>query len=102
MARERSGRTAQHLVLVARLRHLREGAGLSVPQAAKLLGWHPSTLRRLEQAQTSLDVGQVSALLDRYGAGASETDDIMGLPTRPTCPAGGIRGAMRWTPGSWT
>ncbi|MER6193485.1 helix-turn-helix transcriptional regulator [Streptomyces cyaneofuscatus] len=78
MARERSGRTAQHLVLVARLRHLREGAGLSVPQAAKLLGWHPSTLRRLEQAQTSLDVGQVSALLDRYGAGASETDDIMG------------------------
>ncbi|MFE2295211.1 helix-turn-helix domain-containing protein [Streptomyces sp. NPDC059452] len=78
MARERSGRTAQHLVLVARLRHLREGAGLSVPQAAKRLGWHPSTLRRLEQAQTSLDVGQVSALLDQYGAGVSETDDIMG------------------------
>lgn len=78
MARERSGRTAQHLVLVARVRHLREGAGLSVPQAAKQLGWHPSTLRRLEQAQTSLDVGQVSALLDLYGAGASETDDIMG------------------------
>lgn len=78
MARERSGRTAQHLVLVARLRRLREGAGLSVPEAAKRLGWHPSTLRRLEQAQTSLDVGQVSALLDLYGAGASETDDIMG------------------------
>ncbi|MEW2066967.1 helix-turn-helix transcriptional regulator [Streptomyces sp. NPDC007346] len=78
MARERSGRTVQHLVLVARLRHLREGAGLSVPQAAKRLGWHPSTLRRLEQAQTSLDVGQVSALLDQYGAGVSETDDIMG------------------------
>ncbi|MEU4924157.1 helix-turn-helix transcriptional regulator [Streptomyces parvus] len=78
MARERSGRTARHLVLVARLRHLREGAGLSVPQAATQLGWHPSTLRRLEQAQTSLDVGQVSALLALYGAGAAETDDIMG------------------------
>lgn len=78
MARERSGRTARHLVLVARLRRLREGAGLSVPQAATQLGWHPSTLRRLEQAQTSLDVGQVSALLAAYGAGAAETDDIMG------------------------
>ncbi|MDW4918335.1 helix-turn-helix transcriptional regulator [Streptomyces californicus] len=78
MARERSGRTARHLVLVARLRRLREGAGLSVPQAAAQLGWHPSTLRRLEQAQTSLDVGQVSALLTAYGAGAAETDDIMG------------------------
>ncbi|MDQ0986111.1 helix-turn-helix transcriptional regulator [Streptomyces sp. V2I9] len=78
MARERSGRTARHLVLVARLRRLREGAGLSVPQAAAQLGWHPSTLRRLEQAQTSLDVGQVSALLTAYGAGATETDDIMG------------------------
>nr|WP_272918889.1 helix-turn-helix transcriptional regulator [Streptomyces sp. YIM 132580] len=60
------------------MRNLREGAGLSVPQAAERLGWHPSTLRRLEQAQTSLDVGQVSALLERYGAGAAETDDIMG------------------------
>ncbi|MFJ9624121.1 helix-turn-helix domain-containing protein [Streptomyces sp. NPDC101181] len=78
MARERSGRTAQHLVLVARLRHLREGAGLSVPQVAKRLGWHPTTLRRLEQAQTSLDVGQVSALLGLYGAGATEAEDIMG------------------------
>ncbi|WNF30904.1 helix-turn-helix transcriptional regulator [Streptomyces sp. C11-1] len=78
MARERSGRTAQHLVLVARLRHLREGAGLSVPQAARQLGWHPTTLRRLEQAQTSLDVGQVSALLGLYGAGAAEAEDIMG------------------------
>ncbi|MEE1737011.1 helix-turn-helix transcriptional regulator [Streptomyces sp. BE147] len=78
MARERSGRTAQHLVLVARLRRLREGAGLSVSQAAEQLGWHPSTLRRLEQAQTSLDVGQVSALLAAYGAGAAEAGDIMG------------------------
>ncbi|MFD7418222.1 helix-turn-helix domain-containing protein, partial [Kitasatospora purpeofusca] len=78
VARERSGRTARHLVLVARLRRLREGAGLSVPQAATQLGWHPSTLRRLEQAQTSLDVGQVSALLAVYGPGAAEADDIMG------------------------
>ncbi|MFE1733725.1 helix-turn-helix domain-containing protein [Streptomyces bacillaris] len=77
-ARERSGRTAQHLVLVARLRHLREGAGLSVPQAAKTLGWHPSTLRRLEKAETSLDVGQVGALLELYGANAAEHEDVMG------------------------
>ncbi|WP_457512289.1 helix-turn-helix domain-containing protein [Streptomyces sp. TE33382] len=77
MARERSGRTAQHLVLVARLRSLREGVGLSIPQAARRLEWHPSTLRRLEQARTSLDVGQVSALLDAYGASVAEAGDIM-------------------------
>ncbi|MEV5203174.1 helix-turn-helix transcriptional regulator [Streptomyces sp. NPDC053720] len=78
MARERSGRTAQHLVLAARLRNLREGSGLSVPQAARELGWHPSTLRRLEQAATSLDVGQVGDLLGLYRAGAAEREDIMG------------------------
>ncbi|MGW5295851.1 helix-turn-helix domain-containing protein [Streptomyces bacillaris] len=78
MARERSGRTAQHLVLAARLRRLREIVGLSVPQAAKSLGWHPSTLRRLEKAETSLDVGQVGALLELYGANAAEREDIMG------------------------
>ncbi|MFE3476427.1 helix-turn-helix domain-containing protein [Streptomyces bacillaris] len=86
MARERSGRTAQHLVLAARLRHLREGAGLSVPQAAKTLGWHPSTLRRLERAETSLDVGQVGALLELYGASAGEREDIMGRPAVANAP----------------
>ncbi|MEU4047815.1 helix-turn-helix transcriptional regulator [Streptomyces olivaceus] len=65
MARERSGRTAQHLVLAARLRTLREGAGLSVKQAADPLGAQLATVRRIEQAQTSPDAGQVPGRLRR-------------------------------------
>ncbi|MFF7558272.1 helix-turn-helix transcriptional regulator [Streptomyces olivaceus] len=78
MARERSGRTAQHLVLAARLRTLRESAGLSVKQAADALGAHPATVRRIEQAQTSLDAGQVSTLLAAYGAAQGETTEVLG------------------------
>ncbi|GHI98156.1 transcriptional regulator [Streptomyces olivaceus] len=78
MARERSGRTAQHLVLAARLRTLRESAGLSVKQAADALGAHPATVRRIEQAQTSLDAGQVSTLLAAYGAAPGETEAVLG------------------------
>ncbi|MEU2562038.1 helix-turn-helix transcriptional regulator [Streptomyces longispororuber] len=78
MARERSGRTVAHLVLATRLKVLREAAGLSLKQAACALGAHPATVRRIEQAQTSLDAGQVSALLRAYGAAAAETEDFLG------------------------
>ncbi|MET8826326.1 helix-turn-helix transcriptional regulator [Streptomyces sp. NPDC004610] len=68
MARERSGPTAQQRVLAQRLQALRAGAGLSVTAAAEALGAHPATVRRIEQARTSLDGGQVRTLLDAYGA----------------------------------
>ncbi|MER7970630.1 helix-turn-helix transcriptional regulator [Streptomyces sp. NPDC096080] len=64
----------------------RLGGGLSIPQTVQQLGWHPSTLRRLEQAATSLDVGQVGSLLDTYGASAAEREDIMGRLTAANAP----------------
>ncbi|MFB8441240.1 helix-turn-helix domain-containing protein [Streptomyces niveus] len=78
MARERSGRTVQHLVLAARLKGLREGAGLSSRQAADALGAHPATVRRIELAQTSLDEGQVHTLLTAYGAAPAEITQFLG------------------------
>ncbi|MER5299702.1 helix-turn-helix transcriptional regulator [Streptomyces lasiicapitis] len=78
MARERSGRTVAHLVLATRLQMLRKAAGLNVRQAADALGAHQSTIRRIEQAQTSLDAGQVSALLTAYGASLAEIEEFLG------------------------
>ncbi|MGH4028932.1 helix-turn-helix domain-containing protein [Actinomycetota bacterium Odt1-20B] len=78
MARERSGRTVAHLVLATRLKTLRESAGLTFREAADALGAHPATVRRIEQAQTSLDAGQVSTLLAAYGAGPAETEEFLG------------------------
>ncbi|MFJ8232956.1 helix-turn-helix domain-containing protein [Streptomyces sp. NPDC094448] len=78
MARERSGRTVAHLVLATRLTVLREAAGLSREQAARALGAHSATVRRIEQAQTSLDDGQVRTLLTAYGATPAETREILG------------------------
>ncbi|MGW7084167.1 helix-turn-helix domain-containing protein [Streptomyces sp. NPDC054871] len=86
MARERSGRTVAHLVLATRLKTLRESAGLSFQQAAEALGAHPATVRRIEQAQTSLDAGQVSTLLSVYGAGAAETEEFLGKLTAANRP----------------
>lgn len=78
VARERSGPTVAHLVLATRLKDLREGAGLSPGQAADALGAHPATVRRIEQARTSLDEGQVHTLLQAYGAGPAEIREILG------------------------
>ncbi|MFD0419663.1 helix-turn-helix domain-containing protein [Streptomyces sp. NPDC127108] len=78
MARERSGPTLAHLVLATRLKILREAAGLSRKQAADALGAHPVTVRRIEQAQTSLDEGQVRSLLGAYGAPDAEIEEYLG------------------------
>ncbi|TGZ11791.1 helix-turn-helix domain-containing protein [Streptomyces rhizosphaericola] len=66
--RPRSGPTVQHRVLAARLRILREQAGISLRAAADALGAHPATVRRIERAETGLDVRQVTELLRCYGA----------------------------------
>ncbi|MFD5701109.1 helix-turn-helix domain-containing protein [Streptomyces lasiicapitis] len=78
MARERSGPTLAHLVLATRLKMLREAAGLTRQHAADALGAHPVTVRRIEQAQTSLDEGQVRSLLRAYGLPAAEIDEFLG------------------------
>ncbi|MEU3603260.1 helix-turn-helix transcriptional regulator [Streptomyces sp. NPDC006798] len=86
MARERSGRTLAHLVLATRLRILREAAGLSREAAAEALGAHPATVRRIEQAQTSLDPGQVRTLLTAYGSAPAEVEETLGKLTAANRP----------------
>ncbi|TLS46111.1 helix-turn-helix domain-containing protein [Streptomyces montanus] len=78
MARVRSGRTVAHMVLATRLKTLREAAGMSRGEAATALGAHTATVRRIEQAETSLDEGQVHALLTAYGAGTAEIEAFLG------------------------
>ncbi|MFD9441856.1 helix-turn-helix domain-containing protein [Streptomyces sp. NPDC060006] len=78
MARARSGRTVAHMVLATRLKTLREAAGMSRGEAAQALGAHTATVRRIEQAETSLDEGQVHTLLTAYGAGTAEIEAFLG------------------------
>lgn len=78
VARERSGRTVAHRVLATRLQTLREAAGISREDAADALGAHAATVRRIELAETSLDEGQVHALLTAYGAGVAEIEGFLG------------------------
>ncbi|MFJ2569284.1 helix-turn-helix domain-containing protein [Streptomyces halstedii] len=75
--RPRSGPTVEHRVLAARLRILRERAGVTMRAAALALDAHPATVRRIERAETGLDARQVRVLLDRYGVPAAEADPIM-------------------------
>ncbi|MEU1125868.1 Scr1 family TA system antitoxin-like transcriptional regulator [Streptomyces sp. NPDC005899] len=80
--RPRSGPTPEHRVLAARLRTLRERAGVGLEAAAAALGAHPATVRRIERAETGLDAHQVRLLLDRYQVPAAEAEQIMaGLGT---------------------
>lgn len=75
--RPRSGPTVEHRVLAARLRLLRERAGISLQAAAVALGAHPATVRRIERAETGLDAHQVRVLLERYGVSDAEGEPIM-------------------------
>ncbi|MEU0131084.1 MULTISPECIES: helix-turn-helix transcriptional regulator [unclassified Streptomyces] len=75
--RPRSGPTVEHRVLAARMRMLRERAGVTLQAAAVALGAHPATVRRIERAETGMDSGQVRVLLECYGASAAEAEPIM-------------------------
>ncbi|MFD4692675.1 helix-turn-helix transcriptional regulator [Streptomyces sp. NBC_00683] len=75
--RPRSGPTVEHRVLAARLRILRERAGVSLQAAARALDAHPATVRRIERAETGLDARQVRVLLDRYEVPEAEAERII-------------------------
>ncbi|MFJ8750200.1 helix-turn-helix domain-containing protein [Streptomyces sp. NPDC102441] len=75
--RPRSGPTVEHRVLAARLRILRERAGVSLQAASAALGAHPATVRRIERAETGLDPYQVRVLLERYAVSDAEAEPIM-------------------------
>lgn len=79
MVRARSGPTLEHRVLAEQVRLLRERAGVSLEEAASALGKHPHTVRRLEQAATAPDAGQITTLLHMYGAAPEVTEEVMSL-----------------------
>ncbi|WP_411082778.1 Scr1 family TA system antitoxin-like transcriptional regulator [Streptomyces sp. cmx-18-6] len=75
--RPRSGPTVEHRVLAARLRLLRERAGVSLRTAADALDAHPATVRRIERAETGLDALQVAGLLRCYEAPPTVAESIL-------------------------
>ncbi|MFF2848098.1 helix-turn-helix domain-containing protein [Streptomyces sp. NPDC058001] len=52
--------------LGAELRTLRDGAGLTSGQAARLVGWHQSKVSRIETARSGVTPADVRLLLDAY------------------------------------
>ncbi|OEJ50401.1 transcriptional regulator [Streptomyces agglomeratus] len=49
------------------LRRLRDRAGLTSPQAARLVGWHQSKVSRIETGRSAVKPSDVTRLLDVYG-----------------------------------
>ncbi len=63
----RAGRSSARLVLGARLRRLREAAGISPEEAAQAIRGSRSKISRLEHGRTSFKARDMADLLSRYG-----------------------------------
>ncbi|MEV5318776.1 helix-turn-helix transcriptional regulator [Streptomyces sp. NPDC052687] len=67
MSERRPAPTVGQVVLGKRLQELREAAGLSREDAARVLRVAPATVRRMETAEVALKIPYVQLLLDAYG-----------------------------------
>ncbi|NKY29432.1 helix-turn-helix domain-containing protein [Nocardia gamkensis] len=77
---EETGSTLPRRQLGRYLREAREGAGLTLEQAASLMEWHKSTLSRLERGLTEkVRVRDVSGLCEVYGLSEGKTAVAKGL-----------------------
>jgi len=74
-----SAPTVLRMVLGKRLRHLREGAGVSFEDAARAIEVTPLTIRRIEKAEVGLRIPYVRELLHTYGVPAAEVDDFLAM-----------------------
>ncbi|RYJ20350.1 putative DNA-binding protein [Streptomyces sp. L-9-10] len=72
MSEPRSAPTIGQLVLSKQLQGLRERAGLSRDEAARLLHVAPATIRRMEMAEVALKVPYIQMLLPSYGVTGDE------------------------------
>ncbi|MEU0283297.1 helix-turn-helix domain-containing protein [Streptomyces sp. NPDC088147] len=72
MSEPRSAPTIGQLVLSKQLQGLRERAGLSRDEAARLLHVAPATIRRMEMAEVALKVPYIQLLLPSYGVTGDE------------------------------
>ncbi|MFF5719210.1 DUF5753 domain-containing protein [Streptomyces buecherae] len=75
--RPRSSPTLEHRVVAKRLRRVREEVGRSVAQAAEAAGVAHTTVWRLEEAKTSIDLGLIEQLLTLYGLPPTEREHLV-------------------------
>jgi transcriptional regulator with XRE-family HTH domain len=86
MGESRSAPTVGQIVLGLRLRDLRERAGKSFEEAARVLSVTTSTVRRMEKAEVGLRPLYVKALLESYGVEAGEVDAFLALVDKANRP----------------
>ncbi|MFJ7335152.1 helix-turn-helix domain-containing protein [Streptomyces sp. NPDC101110] len=79
MSERRAAPTVGQVVLGKRLQELREAAGLSRDEAAKVLRVAPATVRRMETADVALKIPYVQILLTAYGVAADEVTAFVDL-----------------------
>ncbi|MFD5103305.1 helix-turn-helix domain-containing protein [Streptomyces albidochromogenes] len=71
------------------LRRLRDRAGLTSPQAARLVGWHQSKVSRIETGRSTVKPSDVTRLLDVYGVTDPRLRELVDALTGPAADAGG-------------
>ncbi|MPY58468.1 helix-turn-helix domain-containing protein [Streptomyces spongiae] len=81
-----SAPTVLRMILGKRLQDMRQGAGVSLDDAAKALRVKPLTIRRLEKAEVALKPLYVEKLLETYGADEQEIDEFIALAERANRP----------------
>ncbi|WP_030906149.1 helix-turn-helix domain-containing protein [Streptomyces sp. NRRL F-5126] len=79
MSEARSAPTIGQLVLSRQLRGLRERAGVTREQAAKLLHVTVATIRRMESAEVALKIPYLQVLLPAYGVDAAGVQSFLDI-----------------------
>ncbi|MFQ6147533.1 helix-turn-helix transcriptional regulator [Streptomyces sp. SID10815] len=79
MSERRPAPTVGQVVLGRRLRELREAAGLTREEAARVLRVAPATVRRMELAEVALKIPYVQVLLTTYGVSEEESAGFVRL-----------------------
>ncbi|MFG2784121.1 helix-turn-helix domain-containing protein [Streptomyces prunicolor] len=78
--------TVLRMILGRRLQDRRQGAGVSLENAAKALRVTSLTIRRLEKAEVGLKPLYVEKLLETYGADRQEIEEFVALADRANRP----------------
>jgi transcriptional regulator with XRE-family HTH domain len=79
LSERRAAPTVGQVVLGRRLRELRETAGLTREQAARVLRVAPATVRRMETAEVALKIPYLQLLLTAYGVPEVEVAAFVSL-----------------------
>ncbi|MCX2926846.1 helix-turn-helix domain-containing protein [Streptomyces sp. NEAU-W12] len=79
MSERRAAPTVGQVVLGRRLQELREKAGLTREEAARVLRVAPATVRRMETAEVALKIPYIQILLTAYGVSRGEAATFIGL-----------------------